>query len=82
MRLRTSAQWANSFGGNACDNCKGFGHTKANCPSPGGAKHVPPNKDIKGCKAKGKGNQGSCCSSKPRDIPKPTGPLGTSKEQL
>ena len=24
-----------------CDNCKGVGHTRANCPSEGGGKYVP-----------------------------------------
>ena len=41
-----------------CSNCKGVGHDKPNCPSPGGAKHVPPQaRDPKG-KGKGKGKDG------------------------
>ena len=59
MRLCTSAQWAKSTGGRTCDNYKGFGLTKSNCPTPGGAKHIPPNiatgKGAAKGKVKGKG---------------------------
>ena len=55
-RLCTSAQWAKGSGGAICSNCKGVGHDKPNYPSPGGAKHVPPQaRDPKG---KGKGKDG------------------------
>ena len=54
MRLCTLAPWAKSTGGSTCDNCKGYGHSKSNCPSPGGAKHVPPNTATGKGAAKGK----------------------------
>ena len=60
FKLCTSQWGAKDKGGKPCEVGAGLGHSKANCPSPGGAKYVPrPAKgDGKGKPGKGKGKDG------------------------
>ena len=58
MRLCPSPPWAKSAGGAACELCKGVGHKKQDCTSPGGPKHTPQEKGgtAHGREGKGKAN--------------------------